>query len=116
MLLGPVQSLTYALNYGWPSAALGSSWARRMPWQFALSFGVLARVAGVSGYVALTSWTLGAFFIRVFFNSQCGFGPFSPFLRRFALRKLHRWTSLVFLRRMTPSKEESRLKKEPRSD
>lgn len=59
MLLGPVQSLTYALNYGWPSAALGSSWARRLPWQCALAFGVLSRVAGVSGYVALTSWTLG---------------------------------------------------------
>ena len=62
VLLGPVQSLTYALNYGWPSAALGSSWARRLPWQCALGFGVLARIAGVSGYVALTSWTLGEFF------------------------------------------------------
>lgn len=59
VLLGPVQSLTYALNYGWPSAALGSSWARRLPWQLAVALGVLARVAGVSGYVALTSWTLG---------------------------------------------------------
>ena len=68
VLLGPVQSLTYALNYGWPSAALGSSWARRLPWQFAVGFGVLARVAGVSGYVALTSWTLGE---RLVFRVFC---------------------------------------------
>lgn len=82
MLLGPVQSLTYALNYGWPSAALGSSWARRLPWQVALAFGVLARVAGVSGYVALTSWTLGANF-----SFFLGFSPSSStffFLRGFA--------------------------------
>ena len=62
MLLGPVQSLTYALNYGWPSAALGSSWARRLPWQLAVALGVLARVAGVSGYVALTDWGFGSLF------------------------------------------------------
>ena len=73
MLLGPVQSLTYALNYGWPSAALGASWARRLPWQLAVGFGVLARVAGVSGYVALTSWTLGENFILGFFLLIVGF-------------------------------------------
>lgn len=75
MLLGPVQALTYALNYGGPSAALGSSWARRLPWQFAIAFGVLARVVGVSGYVALTSWTLGAFVVVVVVSVRvCFFG------------------------------------------
>lgn len=71
MLLGPVQSLTYALNYGWPSAALGACWATRRPWQAAVAAGVAARVVGVAGYVALTSWTLGEnvflFFMITFF-------------------------------------------------
>ena len=71
VLLGPVQALTYAFNYGAPSSVLGAAWVRRVPWPVALSAGAAARVAGVAAYVALSSWTLGEELLQLLLANVC---------------------------------------------
>ncbi len=58
MLLGPLKALSYLLEHGLSSAALGALWRWRVHWSLSMVAGSVVRITSTVGVLALSSWAL----------------------------------------------------------
>ena len=58
MLLGPLKALSYLLEHGLSSAALGALWRWRVHWSLSMAAGSVVRITSTAGVLALSSWAL----------------------------------------------------------
>lgn len=69
VLLGPIQSLSYLLNYGLVAAAMGSLWHKRVRWWLTVAICSGVRVAGQAGMLLVSSWAMNEnLFVLVLHN------------------------------------------------
>ena len=58
VLLGPLKALSYLLEHGLSSAALGALWRWRVHWSLSMAAGSVVRITSTVGVLALSSWAL----------------------------------------------------------
>jgi len=66
VLLGPLQAISYLLQHGVMSWALGTAWYLRWTWLVSILWASIVRMLGTICFLAFSSWTVNENLYRLF--------------------------------------------------